>query len=91
MPCSRSPGGGHVCFWGGACSGGVPASGGGHEDSPKSRWLLLRTVRILLECILVIIKVYYKTHISENILGITGFAQFAILCRLKYILVCIRN
>ena len=101
MPCSRSQGG-HVCsqgvpalgrclLWGSACSRGCACFRWGHEDPPKSRWLLLRTVRILLECILVIIKVYYKTHISENILGITGFAQFAILWRLKYILVCIRN
>ena len=88
---------GRCLFWGGACSGagcllqGCACFGGAMKTPHKSRWLLLRTVRILLECILVIIKVYYKTHISENILGITGFAQFAILWRLKYILVCIRN
>ena len=52
---------------GGACSGWgllrgcVPAlgggacSGGGRGDPPESRLLLLRTVHILLECILVIL------------------------------------
>ena len=48
---------GGVCSWGGACSGGcllwgVPARGVWRP--PTSRWLLVRTVRILLECILVI-------------------------------------
>ena len=45
----------------GVCSGGggllpgvpVPGGGGGCGDPSKSRWLLLRTVRILLEFILV--------------------------------------
>ena len=50
MPCSRS--------LGGVCSRGVPAlggsaSGGGCGDPPESRWLLLRMLRIQLECILV--------------------------------------
>ena len=35
------------------CSGGVPAPGGWCGDPPESRRLLLRTIRILLECILV--------------------------------------
>ena len=39
---------------GGVCSRGVPAPGGGCVDPPESRRLLLRTVRILLECILVV-------------------------------------
>ena len=55
MPCSRSR-------RGGACSQGVPALGGYllrgggmcGGDPPASRRLLLRTVRILLECILVL-------------------------------------
>ena len=69
MPCSRSLGGlvpgvpapggsvlGEVCSGGGcACSGGVPAPEGGVETPPESRLLLLRTVHILLECILVIL------------------------------------
>ena len=38
---------------GGACSWGVPAPGGVEETPPACRQLLLRTVRILLECILV--------------------------------------
>ena len=42
--CSR----GCLLGGGGACSGG-----GGVETTPESRLLLLRTVRILLECILV--------------------------------------
>ena len=51
------------CSQGGAWSGGVPALGGAHsggvsttttgDPSPASRRLLWRTVRILLECILV--------------------------------------
>ena len=69
MPCSGGvpgrgvPGPGGL-FLGGACSGGVcsqgvPGPGGvcsggeGAETPPKSRRLLLRTVRILLERILV--------------------------------------
>ena len=62
MPCSRSPGEvcswgvpgpGGVCCWGGAWSGGVPCG------DPPGR-LLLRAVRILLECILVTIIIYVK-------------------------------
>ena len=46
-----------VPAWGVACSGGCLLRGacwGGGVETPESRWLLLRTVRILLECILVI-------------------------------------
>ena len=58
MPCNRSPGGCLVPE-GSALRGllqGVPAPTGGRGgvgDRPESRRLLLRTVRILLECILV--------------------------------------
>ena len=61
MPCSRSPGEcllrrGYACS-GGACSGGGACSQGDvfveETPPPASRRLLLRTVRILLECILV--------------------------------------
>ena len=58
MPCSRSPGGSLLwgegyLLWGGACSQGVTAPGECGGDPPASRRLLMRTVRILLECILV--------------------------------------
>ena len=64
-------------LWEGACSQGVPApggllpgvpapGGGGAWRPPRSRWLLLRTVHILLECILVFIVfcswIYFFTH-----------------------------
>ena len=68
MPCSRSPGGcllrGGCLLWAGACSMGGAApwgcllQGGG---DPPSRRLLLRTVRILLECILVFQCVYFSS------------------------------
>ena len=51
--CSRQ---GRVPAPGGACSRGVCSGGvcsGGVETPPQSRRLLLRTIRILLECILV--------------------------------------
>ena len=54
------PAPGDACSWGGlwgVCSRGVPALGrsapGGCGDPPESRRLLLRTVCILMECILV--------------------------------------
>ena len=71
MPCSRSPGGcllkggsalgvptrGGACCSGGACSGGCLLQGGGNP-SKRTASLLLRTVRILLECILVKLKIH---------------------------------
>ena len=52
-PRGSAPGGGGAWFQGGAWSGGVgiPAC---TEADPQERWLLLQTVRILLECILVL-------------------------------------
>ena len=41
--------------WGVPALGGCLLPGGGCGDPPGSRWLLLRMVRILLECILVIL------------------------------------
>ena len=52
---------GSVCSGGVVCSGGclllegVSAPGGLLCPPPRERWLLLRTVRILLECILVLV------------------------------------
>ena len=53
-----------ILFTGGVCPGGCPGPGPGGVSQhalrqtapppPSSRWLLLRTVRILLECILVV-------------------------------------
>ena len=58
LPGGSAPGG---CLLPGVRSGGVCSQGwgacsqGGCGDPPGSRWLLLRMVRILLECILVIL------------------------------------
>ena len=73
MPWSEGvcPGGG-ACF-GGACSRGVPAPGGCllpgmcGDPPPESGRLLLRTVRILLECILVVF--------CSRIIGITALPE----------------
>ena len=61
---------GGACSWGGcllpggACSGGVCSQGVWRP--PRSRRLLLRTVRILLECILVHNGVLvYFTHLAD--------------------------
>ena len=51
---------------GGVCSRGVPTPRGGLGDPPESRWLLLRTVRILLECILVSSFIFKKKELSPN-------------------------
>ena len=53
MPCSRSPGGCLVPGGGGCLVLGGAWSRGCVERPLESRWLLLRTVHILLECILV--------------------------------------
>ena len=63
--CSRG-----ACSWGGGwvCSGGVPAPGGSClETPPESRRLLLRTVRILLECILVLIFVQFRGKMAKTV------------------------
>ena len=62
MPCSRSPGGG------GACSGGSALRGCLVETPPGQ--LLLRAVRILLECILV------KTEFNATILNNHNWEYF---------------
>ena len=61
---------------GGACSGGSAPGGGAGipactetEPPPRERWLLLRTVRIPLECILVV-QIYCYNLLSKEI-GIT--------------------
>ena len=50
---------------GGVCSRGCLLPGG-LGDPPESRWLLLRTVRILLECILVSSFIFKKKELSPN-------------------------
>ena len=64
--------------WGGLLPGGgwsrglVPGPGapgpGGclMQTPPEERWLLLRTVRILLECILVYNSIYYSDQTEAN-------------------------
>ena len=92
MPCSRSPGG--CLLWGCACSRGcllpgqgvtvpggrgVPAPGGCGGDPVVSRWLLLRTVRILLECILVFLRVqnmHNKLILSTNNSVFTFYCEY---------------
>ena len=62
VPCSWGvPARGGVCSWEVACSGGVWRPPPPHE----SRRLLLRTVRILLECIVVI----SSLHSTDMLLG----------------------
>ena len=82
MPCSRSPegvpapGGGPAqggSAPGGACSGEVGGCGFVETQPPESRRLLLRTVRILLECILV----YFK--LTKNALANSGNSQIKYL------------
>ena len=68
---------GCLLWGGGACSKGVPAPGGGVETPPPWR-LLLRAVRILLECILVQWYFYgsnktEKRHTLYFILGTINF------------------
>ena len=48
------PGPGGGLLWGGVCSRGEPALGGSPPPPSESRWILLRTVRFLLVCILVV-------------------------------------
>ena len=75
MPGVSAPGG--VCSRvgeQGVCSGGVSALGGSalggvsrhalRQTTPPGRRLLLRTVRILLECILVTASNYIVGHLS---------------------------
>ena len=62
MPCSRSPGGSAP----GGSARGVPAPGGGGVPGggPAPGRLLLRAVRILLECIL-ILSVFFDDHFEK--------------------------
>ena len=58
---------------------GVPALGGCGGDPLASRWLLLRTVRILLECILVFLRVqnmHNKLILSTNNSVFTFYCEY---------------
>ena len=77
---------GGVCSAGGVCSGGVCSAGGVcsggcllcTEAAPRQRRLLLRTIRILLECILVFIytwsyvwQEHWKIQTSTHCISLT--------------------
>ena len=66
MPCSRGSAPGGVPAPGGACSGG------GVWRPPESRQLLLRTVRILLECILVLVYINATTQLEGIVRDLEG-------------------
>ena len=74
-----STGGGGCLLPGGVCSGGgVPGPGGCLVETPPG-WLLLRTVRILLGCILVKFKYFLLRNLFETKLLFEHFNPTSLL------------
>ena len=81
MPCSRGVLSEHALQQGSAPGGCLIPGGfalrgvlpGGCGDPPKSRWLPLQTVHILLECILVFLHVCDSVHRGVGVGGIPAY------------------